>query len=212
MPTIDIKKMHLYQNQVKTNSRTLLSSASDKKIQTKKKPQVSLLLGAYKSGKSSYACDYALSFGIKSEHRTIIATSRDRVDEVTDKCKDLNFKSEEQFTIIEENKNLDKTLKDLPSSAQIVLVDNIVEWLSNLVRSNENLEEKQRLLLDILSNPKQDIVILSNIVELTTINIDEKEKKLLDLIGTFNQEIAKLSDNVILLVAGLPLKIKGNLL
>ena len=212
MATIDIKKMHLYNNQVKMNTKTLFSSASDAKIQTKKRPQVSLILGASKSGKSSYAQDYALGFGIKSSHRAIVTTSKDRIDEVTQKCNSLNSTNNEKFTIIEDSTNLDNTLKTLPSSVQIVLIDNILEWISKLIKENEDIEEKEQLLLDILANPKQDIVIISNMVGLTLPPIDEKEKQLLEVSGILNQKIAKLSDNVILLVAGLPLKIKGDLL
>jgi len=212
MPTIDIKNMHLYNNQVKMNSKTLFSSASDAKIQTKRKPQITLLLGGCKSGKSSYAHDYALGFGYNNEQRVIIATSKSRIDEITDKSNSFNPKKEDSFTIIEDGINIDETLKNLPSSAQIVVIDNISVWLSNLLKNELNIDEKEDKLLDLIKNPKQDIIIISNMIGLGIIPEDNMEKSLRDLSGRFNQKLAQLSDNVILLVAGLPLKVKGELL
>ena len=71
---------------------------------------------------------------------------------------------------------------------------------------------KEKELLDILSNPKQDIVIISNMIGMAGESSDEKVNQLRDLSGSINQKLAAVCDNVILLVAGIPLKIKGELL
>lgn len=212
MATIDIKKMHLYNNQVKMNSNTLLSTAGAAKIQTKHKPKVSLLIGGYKSGKSSYALDYILGFEFNSEQRVIIATSQSRIDEVTLKSKSINSSNSDHFTIIEDSSNIEKTLKTLPPSSQIVVVDNICVWLSSLIENGDDIKTKEKELLDILSNPKQDIVIISNMIGMAGESSDEKVNQLRDLSGSINQKLAAVCDNVILLVAGIPLKIKGELL
>jgi len=212
MPTIDIKKMHLYNNQVKLKSKTLYSSASDAKIQTKRKPQISLLLGGCKSGKSSYAYDYALGFGLENSQRIIIATSKERINEISDKSKSINKKNDDLFTIIEDDSNIDFTLKNLPSNTQIVVIDNISVWLSNLLENNEDIEEKENAFLEKLICANEDVVIISNMMGLGIDPSDEKEKAIRDVSGSFNQKLAAICDNVILMVAGLPLKIKGDLL
>ncbi len=212
MPTIDIKKMHLYNNQVKLKSKTLYSSASDAKIQTKRKPQISLLLGGCKSGKSSYAYDYALGFGLENSQRIIIATSKERINEISDKSKSINKKNDDLFTIIEDDSNIDFTLKNLPSNTQIVVIDNISVWLSNLLENNEDIEEKENAFLEKLTCANEDVVIISNMMGLGIDPSDEKEKAIRDVSGSFNQKLAAICDNVILMVAGLPLKIKGDLL
>lgn len=212
MPTIDIKNMHLYNNQVKLKSKTLYSSASDAKIETKRKAKISLLLGGCKSGKSSYAYDYALSFGYDSSQRIVIATSKERIDEISEKSKFLNSKNEDNFTIIEDDSNIDFTLKNLPSSAQIVVIDNISVWLNKLLENDEDIEEKENSLLEKISCAKEDIIIISNIIGLGIVPEDTLEKSLRDVSGKFNQKLAALADNVVIMVAGLPLKLKGDLL
>lgn len=212
MPTIEIKNMHLYNNQVKLKSKTLYSSASDAKIETKRKAKISLLLGGCKSGKSNYAYDYALSFGYDNSQRILIATSKERVKEVSEKSKTLNVEKEDNFTIIEDELNIDYTLENLPSTSQIVIIDNISVWLTNLLDSDENVKEKEESLLEKLNNANVDIILISNVMGLGIDPNDNMENIIREVSGLFNQKLAALCDNVILMVAGLPLKIKGELL
>ncbi|MDC7236594.1 MAG: bifunctional adenosylcobinamide kinase/adenosylcobinamide-phosphate guanylyltransferase [Sphaerochaetaceae bacterium] len=212
MATIDIKKMHLYNNQVKMNSKTLLSSASDQKIQTKREAQISLLLGGSKCGKSSYAYDYALGYGLNNDQRTIIATSKERVNEITKKTMSINSTNEKSFTIIEDGMDIDKTLENLSPKTQIVIIDNIFAWISNLLKSGEDVEKRLDHFLTLLTKSKQDIVIVSNMIGFNLIEESGKENKVVEISGIFNQKLAAISTNVILLVAGLPMKIKGDLL
>ncbi len=212
MPTIEIKNMHLYNNQVKLKSKTLYSSASDQKIETKRKSKISLILGGCKSGKSSYAYDYALSFGYDSTQRIVIATSKSRIDEIILKSDSLHTTKEENFTIIEDNSNIESTLDNLPSSSQIVVIDNITVWLSNLLQSNSDIEAKQQSFLDKISNAKEDVIIISNMMGLGIDPKNNEEQEIRNISGVFNQKLAKIADNVILMVAGIPMKVKGELL
>ncbi|MCY1153198.1 MAG: bifunctional adenosylcobinamide kinase/adenosylcobinamide-phosphate guanylyltransferase [Sphaerochaetaceae bacterium] len=212
MATIDIKKMHLYNNQVKMNSKTLLSSASDQKIQTKREAQISLLLGGSKCGKSSYAYDYALGYGLNNDQRTIIATSKERVNEITKKTMSINSTNEKSFTIIEDGMDIDKTLENLSPKTQIVIIDNIFAWISNLLKSGEDVEKRLDHFLTLLTKSKQDIVIVSNMIGFNLIEESSKGNKVVEISGIFNQKLAAISTNVILIVAGLPMKIKGDLL
>lgn len=212
MPTIEIKNMHLYNNQVKLKSKTLYSSASDQKIETKRKTKISLILGGCKSGKSSYAYDYALSFGYDSSQRFVIATSKSRINEISEKSVALETTNEENFTIIEDNSNIDTTLENIPSSSQIVVIDNITVWLTNLLNNQDDINLKQDSLLNKISNAKEDVIIISNMMGLGINPEDECEKAIRNISGIFNQKLAAICDNVILMVAGIPMIVKGELL
>lgn len=212
MATIDIKSMHFFNNQVKMNSKTLMSSASDAKIQTKKQPQISLLLGGCKSGKSSYAHDYILGFGKSAKERTIIATSKSRVDEVSLKSDELNKNNEDNFSIIEEGHDLSKAFEKITKDSQIILIDSISIWISNIIKEEQDCKTLYAKLIEMIKKTNQDIVIISNIVGLGIIPNNELEKRFRDESGYFNQELAKVANNVILMVAGLPTAIKGDLL
>ncbi len=212
MATIDIKHMKLFNNQVKMNSKTLMSSASDAKIQTKKKPKVSLIIGGTKSGKSSYALKYTLGFGNTPEERAVVTTSSERTQEIKDECIALDIESDNGVSIFEEEDNLTNVLKNIPSTAQIVLIDNISVWIGNLIRDKKDSLSLRAELEKMIGETNRDIILISNIVGLGIIPDSYFDREFRDESGRFNQQLAAIANNVILMVAGIPVAIKGELL
>ncbi|MBK5200166.1 MAG: bifunctional adenosylcobinamide kinase/adenosylcobinamide-phosphate guanylyltransferase [Spirochaetaceae bacterium] len=212
MATIDIKHMKLFNNQVKMNSKTLMSSASDAKIQTKRKPKVSLIIGGTKSGKSSYALKYTLGFGNTSKERAVITTSKDRTKEIKEECKLLEINKENSVSIFEEEENISNIIKAIPHSAQIILIDNISVWIGNLIKDKKDCISLSAELEKLISETNKDIILISNIVGLGIIPDSYFDREFRDASGSFNQELATIANNVILMVAGIPVAIKGELL
>lgn len=212
MATIDIKHMKLFNNQVKMNSKTLMSSASDAKIQTKRKPKISLIIGGTKSGKSSYALKYTLGFGNTPEERAVVTTSLERTKEINDECSLLEITREKGVSIFEEEDNIANVIKSIPSSAQIILIDNISVWIANLIRDNKDSKLFRDELEKLLSETNKDIILISNIVGLGIIPEANFDREFRDESGRVNQQLAALANNVILMVAGIPIAIKGELL
>lgn len=212
MATIDIKHMKLFNNQVKMNSKTLMSSASDAKIQTKRKPKISLVIGGTKSGKSSYALKYTLGFGNTPEERAVVTTSLDRTKEINEECSLLEITREKGVSIFEEEDNIANVIKSIPSSAQIILIDNISVWIANLIRDNKDSKLFRDELEKLLSETNKDIILISNIVGLGIIPESNFDREFRDESGRVNQQLAALANNVILMVAGIPIAIKGELL
>ncbi|MCK9190096.1 MAG: bifunctional adenosylcobinamide kinase/adenosylcobinamide-phosphate guanylyltransferase [Sphaerochaetaceae bacterium] len=212
MPTIDIKHMKLYNNQVKMNSKTLRSAASEAKIQTKRKPKISLIIGGARSGKSSYALEYTLGFGNSAAERAVVSTSSERVDEIKSKCLSLNKDIDDSFLVFQESDYVAKIVEQIPHSAQIILIDSISDWIANLIIDEKDTVELKKELKALIEKTNKDIILISNIVGLGIIPEKSLEREFRDESGFFNQELAKIANNVILMVAGIPVAIKGELL
>lgn len=212
MATIDIKHMKLFNNQVKMNSKTLMSSASDAKIQTKRKPKVSLIIGGTKSGKSSYALKYTLGFGNTPGERAVVTTSKERTQEIKEECKILEIAEENSVSIFEEEDNISNIIKAIPHSAQIILIDNISVWIGNLIRDKKDSITFSAELEKLIEETNKDIILISNIVGLGIIPDTYFDREFRDESGRFNQQLAAIANNVILMIAGIPVAIKGELL
>jgi adenosylcobinamide kinase/adenosylcobinamide-phosphate guanylyltransferase len=204
--------MKLYNNQVKMNSKTLISSASEAKIQTKRKPKISLIIGGIKSGKSSYALEYTMGFGNTAEERAIVATSSERVDEIKEKCIAMKIDPNNSFLIFEEKNYVPQIIEKIPHSAQIVIIDNISSWIANLITGKKDATLLENELESLIEKTNKDIILISNIVGLGIIPEKESDQTFRDQSGFFNQRLAKIADNVILMVAGIPIKVKGEML
>jgi adenosylcobinamide kinase/adenosylcobinamide-phosphate guanylyltransferase len=99
------------------------------------------------------------------------------------------------------------------SHNQFVLVDCLTLWLSNLLL---NLNEKQRqkeidALFNVLKHCKTEVIFVSNETGLGIVPMNQLSRQFIDLAGGLHQRMATVSERVILIVAGLPLVLKGKL-
>jgi len=212
MSTIDIKHMKLYNNQVKMNSKTLRSAASEAKIQTKREPKISLIIGGARSGKSSYALEYTLGFGNSAAERAVVSTSNERSEEIKNKCLSLNKDIDDSFLVFQERDYVAKIVEQIPHSAQVILIDSISDWIANLIIDNKDTVELKKELKSLIEKTNKDIILISNIVGLGIIPEKSLDREFRDESGFFNQELAKIANNVIMMIAGIPVAIKGELL
>jgi adenosylcobinamide kinase/adenosylcobinamide-phosphate guanylyltransferase len=194
------------------NSKTLISSASEAKIQTKREPKISLIIGGIQSGKSSYALEYTMGFGNSAEERAIVATSSERVDEIKKICITMEKDPNNSLLIFKERNYVPQIIEKIPHSAQIIVIDNISSWIANLITDKKDTTLLENELEDLIEKTNKDIILISNIVGLGIIPEKDSDKIFRDQSGFFNQRLAKIANNVILMVAGIPIKVKGELL
>jgi adenosylcobinamide kinase/adenosylcobinamide-phosphate guanylyltransferase len=86
-------------------------------------------------------------------------------------------------------------------------------WLTNLLALNDkdHFQHESDQLKNILSSLPGDIIFVSNEVGMGIIPMGELTRDYVDEAGRLHQQLAQQVDHVILMVAGLPLCIKGNL-
>ena len=168
--------------------------------------KVTLVLGGARSGKSRYA--ESLMAALQPPW-VYVATAEAGDAEMAERIAAHRARRGPNWRTIEALANLDRVLADHRSEP--VLVDCLTLWLSKLLLDDSALEdemvrvEKSLLLATV---PK---VLVSNEVGAGIVPEHPLGRRFRDLQGILNQRVAALADCVVLMVAGLPLVVKGSL-
>jgi len=91
------------------------------------------------------------------------------------------------------------------------LVDCLTLWLSNLMIAEANTDREMEELEKALAVAAAPAVLVANEVGSGIVPSFPLGRHFRDMQGMFNQRIAARADRVVLMVAGLPLSIKGTL-
>ena len=95
------------------------------------------------------------------------------------------------------------------AGAAPVLVDCLTLWLSNLMLGNLNLPAAVAALLAALDGRTAPTVLVSNEVGLGIVPDNALARAFRDEAGRLHQRVAARADRVVLMVAGLPMIVKG---
>ena len=90
-----------------------------------------------------------------------------------------------------------------------VLVDCLTLWLSNRVLADADVDAETSRLEQALVQRTSAIVLVANEVGLGIVPDNPLGRRFRDLQGSLNQRMAAIADHVVLMVAGLPLSVKG---
>ena len=90
-----------------------------------------------------------------------------------------------------------------------ILVDCLTLWLSNLMMADAKIEAEIDRLEAALARAAAPVVLVANEVGSGIVPDNALARRFRDLQGGLNQRIAARADHVVLLVAGLPLIVKG---
>ena len=212
MATIDLKKAKTRGSTIRDTKGSVSSTTSGVRIRTRLKSQTSLIIGGGRSGKSSYAQDYALNVSEGTSSRAYIATAEPIDLEMKERIALHQKDRADRFITIEESLDLAQAIQDLPPSVEVCVVDCLTVWLGNLLYHKRDTAKEIQKLITILKNPPCDILLVTNETGLGIIPADAESRAFRDIAGWMNQDIAAISKHVILLVAGLPLALKGEVL
>lgn len=165
-----------------------------------------MITGGARSGKSSYAEKLALSL---SAHPVYMATARIWDEEFRQRVDKHQKRRGPEWTNIEEEKELGRH----PVEGQVVLIDCVTLWCTNFFF---DLQSDIDLALAAIRNEfdrfvQQDatFIFVTNEIGMGATSENELQRKFTDLQGWVNQYIASLADEVILMVSGIPVKIKS---
>jgi adenosylcobinamide kinase/adenosylcobinamide-phosphate guanylyltransferase len=168
-------------------------------------PQLTLVLGGARSGKSIYA--EQLLTGIPGPW-AYIATAEAFDDEMHERIRLHKSRRGSGWvqheTPIELADTLANRTAELPS-----LVDCLTLWLSNLMHAERPIREATDALVTALSKRIAPCVIVSNEVGLGIVPENALARAFRDEAGRLNQKIAAVADKVVFVAAGLPLTLKG---
>jgi len=170
--------------------------------------RVILITGGARSGKSSYAQRIAKENGGK---RAFIATAVTTDEEMRERI--LRHKEErgKDFFTYEEPEKIAALLKEIINKYEIILVDCLTFFISNLLikgLTDEEIYKECDLILERLSGSNSTVIFVSNEVGMGIVPDNALARRFRDIAGRVNQKFANSSDEVYLIVSGIPLKIK----
>ena len=171
--------------------------------------KMTFILGGARSGKSRHAVAFAKKFNKKT---VFIATATALDEEMKKRIRLHKISRPKDWHLIEEPVNLTGVLLGMKSTYGIALVDCVGLWISNLLMAGMKdgaIEKKIKELSASILKANVDLVIMvSNEVGEGIVPADSLSRRFRDLIGLANQIIAARADEVIMMRAGIPIKIK----
>jgi adenosylcobinamide kinase / adenosylcobinamide-phosphate guanylyltransferase len=167
---------------------------------------VTLILGGARSGKSRYAESLIAALPPPWAY---VATAEAGDDEMTARINAHRARRGPSWRTIEAPHDLKAAFAACEKMP--VLVDCLTLWLSNLVLAAADIDAEIERLEQALAAAAAPVVLVANEVGLGIVPEHPLGREFRDLQGTLNQRIAARADRVILMVAGLPLALKGAL-
>ena len=166
--------------------------------------QITLVLGGARSGKSRYGESLIVSL---APPWVYLATA-DLLDaEMAERVAAHRARRGDGWTTIEAPRDLAGAL---PAHAGTpALIDCLTLWLSNLMLADADIADETGRLEDALRKRTAPVVIITNEVGSGIVPEHALGRRFRDQHGVLNQRIAGIADRVVLMVAGLPLSVKG---
>ncbi|MBC7189111.1 bifunctional adenosylcobinamide kinase/adenosylcobinamide-phosphate guanylyltransferase [Candidatus Aerophobetes bacterium] len=173
-------------------------------------PELILVTGGTRSGKSRFAIELASSF---SEKVIFIATAPRNVDEEMEKrIKKHRFSRPSWWEVVEEEKDVASHLARINSPEYAVIIDCLTLLISNLLiegKKEEEILNDVGKIADLGRKTGRATIIVSNEVGWGVVPATNLGREFRDIAGLANKLIASKADRVYLLVCGIPLKLKG---
>ena len=163
-----------------------------------------LVLGGARSGKSRYAEGLITAL---PPPWVYVATAEAGDDEMAERIRAHQACRSADWRTLEAPRDLVPALaacKNVP-----VLIDCLTLWLSNLMLAEADIDAEIERLEKALAAAVAPVVMVANEVGSGIVPDHPLGRRFRDLHGSLNQRIAAGADRVVLMVAGLPLALKG---
>jgi adenosylcobinamide kinase / adenosylcobinamide-phosphate guanylyltransferase len=170
---------------------------------------VTLITGGARSGKSAHALTLAQQ--TPDARRYFIATAEALDDEMRERIAHHRASRSADFVTIEEPIAIGTVLLELTRRADIVVVDCLTLWISNLLmthRSDEEILADARGLARAMAGAPFASIVVTDEVGAGIVPENAMARRFRDLLGWTNQALAQTAERVVLMVAGYPLRVK----
>lgn len=180
-----------------------------------------MILGGARSGKSSFAQALAQKMGKKVVY---LATAVVQDEEMAQRVHRHRQERPEHWITIEEGLDLSRAIRTVPPDTEVILLDCLTFWLTNLLWQDEiedyndveQLKGKEKEVLtatddflQTVSDSTVPLIVVSNEVGCSLVPEYPMGRFFRDLSGWANQKVAKKATSLYLMVAGCPLLVKG---
>lgn len=166
--------------------------------------KIILVTGGQRSGKSSYAEKMAHEL---TDAPVYMATARIWDDEFRKRVERHQRNRGSEWTNIEEERFLGK--HDV--TGRVVVVDCITLWCTNFFFELGDVQaalDQVKAEFDRLVSQDAVFIFITNEIGMGGVSPDKVQRQFTDLQGWMNQYVASKADEVIMMVCGIPVKIK----
>ncbi|GAB7538937.1 bifunctional adenosylcobinamide kinase/adenosylcobinamide-phosphate guanylyltransferase [Burkholderia sp. 3C] len=175
---------------------------------------LTFVLGGARSGKSAHAERLAADSG---RAVTYVATARTVGDaEFDTRIAHHRARRPAAWALVEAPDTLAEAVAALDDPHGCVLIDCLTLWLANLLCpadcmgvDDATLQARIGALEAALLASRARVIVVSNEIGLGVVPLGAETRRYVDELGRLNQRIAALATRVTLVVAGLPMAIKG---
>jgi adenosylcobinamide kinase / adenosylcobinamide-phosphate guanylyltransferase len=169
-------------------------------------PHLTLVLGGARSGKSRHA--ESVITASAPPPWVYVATAEALDAEMTERIAHHRARRGAGWQTIEAPHDLTSAIAAAPPDAAL-LVDCLTLWLTNRMLAEADTEAETAAIEKVLARRHGPTVLVSNEVGSGVVPDNALARRFADLQGRLNQRIAARADRVVLVVAGLPLTLKG---
>ena len=181
---------------------------------------IHLVLGGIRSGKSAHAEGLAAKLG-EGRRVIYIATGTVTDDEMAERVRLHRERRPDEWQTVEAPLNPVGALQEAgvdQDSKAVLLLDSLDGWVSNLLIEHERMDRKEldgrtvgavRRFVSYVGEVDADAVVVSSEVGQSLVATSSLGRQFQDLLGTVNQAVAADADAVTLVVAGIPVLVKG---
>ena len=171
--------------------------------------KLTFVTGGCRSGKSRFALDYANRHFHK---KLYLATCEALDEEMAKRIENHKKKRGMDWQTVEEPIEIAEAIKQHGDRVEVILLDCITLWLSNLLmrqKSDHEVLNETGRLIDTVKQGQASFIFVSNEVGMGIVPIDPLGRRFRDLSGMANQKIAEVVDRVVFMVSGIPMFLKG---
>ena len=167
--------------------------------------KIILITGGQRSGKSTKAEELALQM---SANPVYLATAHIWDEEFRERVRKHQERRGPEWTNIEEELQLSKH----NLAGRVVVIDCVTLWLTNWISTEttdiDTILTAAKQEFDRFTAPDATYIFVTNEIGLGGVSTNQLQRRFTDLQGWMNQYIAQKADEVILMVSGIPVKIK----
>ena len=172
---------------------------------TSRLPDLTLVLGGARSGKSAFAESLVLRSGLRPLY---LATAQALDEEMRRRVEHHRRGRGDAWTLVEEPLELSDALRAESRPDRAVLVDCLTLWLTNLLLAERDPVLESDRLLAVLTAPPGPVVLVSNEVGQGIVPTNALARRFVDEAGRLHQRLAAAAQSVVLVTAGLPQHLK----
>ncbi|HDQ39485.1 MAG TPA: cobalamin biosynthesis protein [Desulfonatronum sp.] len=167
---------------------------------------ITLILGGEKSGKSATALEYLQQ---SPAPHAFVGTAVAQDMEMRRRINAHRKNRPPHIPVRESDVDLARVLRDEASQGGTILVDSLDFWLFSCIQKKQEHARKSDLLELLDSGLPIDLIMVSLEVGLGPLQAAAQSRAFVRSLGLLNQEVAALAQEVLLVVAGQTMRLKG---